>query len=479
MTNDGINALVYDAENRVTSATNGSGSGTYTYDGNGHRVEKVGGGNTIVTILVGAQVLAEYYNGAAPSSPTNEYIYAGSMKIASIQSGTTDYWHNDHLSPRVRTDTSGNVADQRGTFPFGETWYTPNSSAPWVFTTYYRDVEAEGNDYAQARTYVGDLGRFSSPDPLAGSTSDPQSLNRYSYVRNMPVMLTDPFGLFPPGTCPPVAQNRNSSDSQDSKSGGGPSAYAGDEAEADPEPQQLRGCGWSSPWYEGGGGGGVSIDGGGVFFPGDGAGGLTGIGTDPFSILDTAFTPTSYQTVENPDCPNYDCAPGTPETINEPVYGNLWLLSLPSGWTIDPKDLILKVTRDCFNKNAGQREVTYQLATQSGSPLVGSYNITEQQSDTSLTPPNPWGQSSNYPELGEINVFKDDLQPGLFSSQTVKSTQYFLVSPGGLNIAQWVPISRPGQALSKFNSIVMKGPVSSDPNTVKINGHAAPLCGTT
>ncbi|MGC1614671.1 MAG: hypothetical protein WA736_08300, partial [Candidatus Acidiferrum sp.] len=96
-----------------------NGTGTYTYDGSGQRVKKIGGGNTIVTIFAGAQVLAEYYNGAAPSSPTNEYIYAGSLRVASIQTGATNYWHNDHLSPRVRTDTSGNVSDQRATFPFG------------------------------------------------------------------------------------------------------------------------------------------------------------------------------------------------------------------------------------------------------------------------------------------------------------------------------------------------------------------------
>ena len=219
MTNDGINTLVYDAENHVVSSSSGSGSGTYTYDGNGQRVEKVSGGTTIVTIFAGSQVLAEYYNNAQPSSPTNEYIYAGSLMIASIQSGTTDYWHNDHLSPRVRTDTSGNVADQRGTFPFGENWYPTSTTAPYMFTSYYRDYEAAGNDYAQARTYVGGLGRFSSPDPVSGSTSDPQSLNRYSYVRNMPVMLTDPFGLTP--SCN-TAKNPDTSQPQDSKSGGGP-----------------------------------------------------------------------------------------------------------------------------------------------------------------------------------------------------------------------------------------------------------------
>jgi RHS repeat-associated protein len=274
LTYDGLNTMVYDAENHVTSATNGGGSGTYTYDGNGRRVEKVGGGNTIVTIFLGNQVLAEYYNGAAPSAPTNEYIYAGSMRVASIQSGTTDYWHNDHLSPRVRTDTSGNVADQRGTFPFGETWYTPGSTAPWMFTTYYRDVES-GNDYAQARTYGSGLGRFSSPDPVSGSTSDPQSLNRYSYVRNMPVMLTDPFGQTP--SCN-TARSPDTNQPQDSKSGGGPSATEPDNDFADPEaPPQQSGCGQVAPWYySDGGGGSVSIDGGEAFDPGDGASGLVG-----------------------------------------------------------------------------------------------------------------------------------------------------------------------------------------------------------
>ena len=36
-----------------------------------------------------------------------------------------------------------------------------------------------------------------SPDPYDGSYSgNPQSLNRYSYVMNNPLMLTDPSGLF-------------------------------------------------------------------------------------------------------------------------------------------------------------------------------------------------------------------------------------------------------------------------------------------
>ena len=206
---DGNNTLKYDAENHVVSASNGGTSGTYTYDapfasrmlsrdGNNVRVKKVSGANTTVTIYSGGVVLAEYLNGAAPGSPTNEYIYAGSQRIMSVQSGTTDYWHYDHLSPRVRTDTSGNVADQRGTYPFGENWYSP-SGAGWMFTTYARDAES-GNDYAMARSHVNRLNRFSSPDPLdlaAVSLDNPQSLNRYSYVMDVPVSLVDPLGLQP------------------------------------------------------------------------------------------------------------------------------------------------------------------------------------------------------------------------------------------------------------------------------------------
>jgi len=39
------------------------------------------------------------------------------------------------------------------------------------------------------------LGRMLSADPMLGDLTDPQSLNRYSYVRNNPLGLTDPSGF--------------------------------------------------------------------------------------------------------------------------------------------------------------------------------------------------------------------------------------------------------------------------------------------
>jgi RHS repeat-associated protein len=192
MTYDGSNNLVYDAENKAVSATNASTSGTYTFDGNGLRVKKVSGGTTTVYVFSGSKVIAEYDNGAAPTSPSREYVYGGSRLLAKIDSGGTKYYHQDQLSNRLVTDSSGNTAEQMGHYPFGDPWYNA-SSDKLVFTTYERDSESS-NDYAQARFYRWLLGSFLSLDPLSGSTSDPQSLNRYTYVENNPIGAVDPSG---------------------------------------------------------------------------------------------------------------------------------------------------------------------------------------------------------------------------------------------------------------------------------------------
>jgi RHS repeat-associated protein len=201
MTNDGLNTIIYDAENRVTNSTNGSSSGAYAYDGNGLRVKKcipncTSPTTTTIYIYSGHQVIAAYDNGAAVGSPTREYIYGGRQRLAKIEASSTVYYHHDHLSVRLTTDSSGNTVNQKGHFPFGESWYqTGTASTNMVFTSYERDSES-GNDYALAREYVNRLGRFSSLDPLSGNISDPQSLNRYTYSRNDPIDLLDPEGEY-------------------------------------------------------------------------------------------------------------------------------------------------------------------------------------------------------------------------------------------------------------------------------------------
>jgi RHS repeat-associated protein len=184
----------YDAENHVVTYS----SAAYNYDGHGIRVKKClpncsSPTTSTVYIFTGSQVIAEYDNGAAVGSPSREYVYSGATLLAKIDSSGTKYYHRDHLSNRLVTDSSGNALESLGHFPFGESWYN-STNDKLLFTTYERDAES-GNDFAMARYNVNRLGRFLSPDPLHGDTSDPQSLNRYAYVLNDPCNLGDPLGL--------------------------------------------------------------------------------------------------------------------------------------------------------------------------------------------------------------------------------------------------------------------------------------------
>jgi RHS repeat-associated protein len=64
----------------------------------------------------------------------------------------------------------------------------------YKFTGKERDTET-GLDYFGARYNASTMGRFMSPDPVAGEAASPQSLNLYSYVRNNPLKFIDPTGM--------------------------------------------------------------------------------------------------------------------------------------------------------------------------------------------------------------------------------------------------------------------------------------------
>jgi RHS repeat-associated protein len=132
---------------------------------------------------------------------------------------------DDHLgTPRLITDSNGLVAERHDYLPFGEEVaagtfgrnQTYGSTAGLVnqkFTGKERDSES-GLDYFGARYYGSALGRFTSPDEFKGGIvdpftgqdietntalpyadiTDPQTLNKYAYVRNNPLRYTDPNG---------------------------------------------------------------------------------------------------------------------------------------------------------------------------------------------------------------------------------------------------------------------------------------------
>ena len=112
-------------------------------------------------------------------------------------SGTVRYYWGDHLgTTRIVTDAAGNVCYDADFYPFqGERApYVSNCTPAYKFAGMKFDQES-GNYYTLNRSYPPNLGRWLSPDPVAGSIYNPQSLNRYAYVLNNPVNFIDPLGL--------------------------------------------------------------------------------------------------------------------------------------------------------------------------------------------------------------------------------------------------------------------------------------------
>jgi RHS repeat-associated protein len=163
---------------------------TYTYDPWGKRVMQysVGGATgptgTIYFYSIAGQRLATY-TGQYPNALTQTAVnmYFGGRVLAPV----------DRLGS-VRQSGNGPIAY----FPWGEE-RTSTPDGTDKFGTYFRDATNNGigEDYASARYYNNNFGRFWSVDPIGHAAADPQApatWNQYAYALNDPVNHIDPSG---------------------------------------------------------------------------------------------------------------------------------------------------------------------------------------------------------------------------------------------------------------------------------------------
>jgi RHS repeat-associated protein len=116
---------------------------------------------------------------------------------ATYTGSTLRFRHSDWLGTyRFETNTSEQEYGDVAYAPFGEKYAVLNT--PYLgFTGQNQDTVTGTYDFLY-REYNPTQGRWISPDPAGLNAMDPtnpQSFNRYAYVINNPLSITDPLGL--------------------------------------------------------------------------------------------------------------------------------------------------------------------------------------------------------------------------------------------------------------------------------------------
>jgi RHS repeat-associated protein len=163
------------------------------------------------------RVMREFMSeDASPSSPatanfkwTKDYVWRDRALVASRQippggtAAVTYHYHTDHLgTPRRITNENDVVIGRHDYYAFGPEApgaLNEPSLSLLKYTGHERDVingTPEALDYMHARYYDAKVGRFLSVDPTweSADSRNPQTWNRYAYVRNNPVNRIDPDG---------------------------------------------------------------------------------------------------------------------------------------------------------------------------------------------------------------------------------------------------------------------------------------------
>jgi len=266
VTNDSLHTYTWDSDgNSVTVDSVG-----LTFDALDRMVEQNRSGvyTQIVYAPTGAKLAL--MNG---QSLVKAFIpLPGQATAVYTSSGLDHYRHSDWLgSARLTSSPTQSYASSVAYAPLGET-YAQSGTADFSFTGQNSDTTSGDYDFL-FREYSMQ-GRWASPDPAglaAVDPTNPQSWNRYAYVRNAPLTLIDPFGLCTfeynsdlDGfvlTCDPIDGNGSAGGGGGGGGSGCRTTYflpldpdslaSGDDADADP--QSGPGCGGGGSGQHAGG----------------------------------------------------------------------------------------------------------------------------------------------------------------------------------------------------------------------------------
>lgn len=193
----GTRTFTWDLANRLKTTAASGTTTTYSYDGDGKRLQaSTGNGNNAKTNYAWdannpLPMLVREASGN--NSLLRRYVNGLATLYVSTTAGNAFYYHTDPLdSVRDVTDQNGNAAKSYDYEPYGTVrTQTGTLDQPIKFTGEYQDQT--GSYHLRARQYDPAAGRFLSVDP-ARQTLDGGALTAYAYAGDRPTTMVDPTG---------------------------------------------------------------------------------------------------------------------------------------------------------------------------------------------------------------------------------------------------------------------------------------------
>ena len=196
--------FTWDAANRLARADLADGRVLrHTYDSDGVRVgttvEQPDGSLETSDFLVDTSGTLSHIVADLDDQGAVRASYTRGRELLAEHDSATHYVHADGLgSTRALSDSAGALTDEYAYSAFGQLeQHTGSSDLPFLFAGEAFD-RSSGLYQNRARWMDPGVGRFLSPDPLAGARS-PAVVNPYPYVESNPTNRVDPTGLISAG----------------------------------------------------------------------------------------------------------------------------------------------------------------------------------------------------------------------------------------------------------------------------------------
>ncbi len=208
----GLASVTYDAAGNLMQDSSSVPPHSYQWDAEGHIISIDGGSTASMTFnALGWRVYRTNGTRSYWVDPQGRFLGGywgqwnaaipfGGRTLAEDTNGTTGPLYFDHPnalgSEEQWTNWAGSYAGEVQFYPWGAKWGDTTNGNVFQYFASLQWYDPEVDGYQPPNRYeIPRLGRWLTPDPLAGDITNPQSLNRYAYALNNPCSMTDPLGL--------------------------------------------------------------------------------------------------------------------------------------------------------------------------------------------------------------------------------------------------------------------------------------------